>query len=136
MAQAEYVMTAVPKAWYKLDEWILFFTTHRIIVTRFMAWGSAMGGVLEIVGMVQDENKRKELMNMDPNILLANDDKAFEIHYHNIKQLQFKSGFFGSKMTYLFEDGSHMEFKLDSQAYVAEVTHYLQNILAGKIVGK
>ena len=52
MAQKEQVMTAVPKAWYKLDEWILFFTTHRIIVTRFMAWGSAMGGVLGIVGMV------------------------------------------------------------------------------------
>jgi len=54
MSEPEKVEFVIPKAYTSLDNWILFITNHRVIATRFDAWGTAFGG---LVGAVMDEKK-------------------------------------------------------------------------------
>ncbi len=129
MADEERVIAVIPKTWSGLDEWIIYFTTHRVIITRFMAWGSAFGGIF---GMALDHKKRNQMTGQDPNELLAKDKKAFEIHYQDITHLVFKRGF-GGTITFHISNGSPRSYKMDSTNTWDETLRQLHPILGQRL---
>lgn len=117
MKKKERIIACVPKSWYKLDEYFLFFTNQRAIAVKFMAWKSSMGGALGLMGMADDEAERRKIMMIqDPNYLLPMKD-TFTIDYEGTNEIFFKKGIMGAKIIFDCTDGSNYTFKIDSKSY-------------------
>ncbi|UCG68811.1 MAG: PH domain-containing protein [Thermoplasmata archaeon] len=135
MNEAEKVLAVVPKAWLGLDEWIVFFTNYRAIVTRFDAWGSAMGWAA-LIGWFTDDARRREIMATDPNLLLSRDKHAFEIPFQFVTQVVFKKGLVGATITFHVKDGRKFVFKMDSRKYFNQAMLDARSALGEKVVVK
>ncbi|MBA3044580.1 MAG: hypothetical protein KKH41_06500 [Candidatus Thermoplasmatota archaeon] len=136
MVEKEIMLACVPKAWYKLDEWFLFFTNKRAIAVKFMAWKSAMGGVVGLVGMHSDEQERKRIMTIqDPNYLLPKKG-TFTIDYDGANEIFFKKALMGAKIIFTCSDGNKFTFAIDDKNYFNQAMAAVGPVLGSKLVTK
>ena len=130
MNELENILHVVPKAYTSIDQWMLFITNYRVIVTRFDAWGTAFGG---IVGAVADEKKRKEMAKTDPNEILATQKNSFALDYSKLTSVNCKKGITGCNITFNLDDGTSKKFGMPKKEYL-EVVEKISPLLGTKIV--
>ncbi|MCK4757669.1 MAG: PH domain-containing protein [Thermoplasmata archaeon] len=134
MEKRERVLACVPKAWYKLDEWFLFFTDRRMIAVKFMAWKSI--GPLGFFGQFDDERERKKIMMIkDPNYLLPMKG-TFTIDYGETNEIFFKRAMMGAKIIFDCSDGNQFTFKIDGKQYFDEAIKAIEPTLGIKLKTK
>ena len=130
MSDAEKILHVVPKAYTSLEQWMLFITNYRVIVTRFDAWGTAFGSA---VGHALDERKRKKMVETDPNEILATQKNSFAIDYSNITSINCKKSFTGSNITFSLNDGTTKKYGMPKKDYL-KVIEVMSPLLESKIV--